>query len=69
MEQKLKSKRMKFANRELPSKKSDGFAIGVSPMHYWVITATASSRNMSRSAILEEILTKHLDATLAEVKA
>lgn len=53
---------------KVPTKKSEGFAVGVSPMHYWVITAVASQRGSTRQSVLEEILAKHLETNFVSVK-
>jgi len=53
---------------KVPVNKAHSFAVGVSPMHYWVITAIASQRGWSRHAVLEEMLAKHFETNFVGVK-
>ena len=46
-------------------KKTDSFAVGVSPQHYWLISALAEARSVSRMEILEGIISKYV-ASLGE---
>lgn len=46
-------------------KKTESFAVGVIPQHYWLISAIAESQNVPRMVILERILNKYI-ATLGE---
>jgi hypothetical protein len=52
-----------------PKNKTDGFAIGVSQPHYWVISALASGRKTSRSAVLRDIIDQYIRDVLTEVKS
>jgi hypothetical protein len=49
--------------------KTEGFAIGVSQPHYWVISALASGKKTSRSAILRDIIDQYIRDVLTEVKS
>ena len=49
-----------------PSEKQDSFAIGVSPAHYWMITAMAKSQNFSRTQALEGIIEHYIHTVLAK---
>ena len=46
-------------------KKTDSFAVGVSAQHYWLISALAEARSVSRMEILEGIISKYV-ASLGE---
>jgi hypothetical protein len=60
----------KKADTLIPSKhKTEGFAIGVSQPHYWVISALASGKKTSRSAILRDIIDQYIRDVLTEVKS
>ena len=61
-----------FKARKMPSvndKKKDGFAIGVSAEHYWVITAMAKGQESNRMQILEQIIDSYITNVLSKVKA
>ena len=45
--------------------KTDGFAVGVTTSHYWVITALAEGKNSNRMAVLEEIIDYFIQNKLA----
>ena len=49
--------------------KTEGFAIGVSQPHYWVISALASGKKTNRSAILRDIIDQYIRDVLTEVKS
>ncbi len=49
--------------------KTEGFAIGVTQPHYWVISALASGKKTSRSAILRDIIDQYIRDVLTEVKS
>jgi hypothetical protein len=49
--------------------KTEGFAIGVNQPHYWVISALASGKKTSRSAILRDIIDQYIRDVLTEVKS
>jgi len=49
--------------------KTEGFAIGVSQPHYWVISALAAGKKTSRSAILRDIIDQYIRDVLTEVKS
>lgn len=60
----------KEVRRKMPpvnknSKKNDGFAIGVTASHYWMVTALADGRKSNRSAVLEEIIDYFIQNKLA----
>ena len=61
----FKAKRMPRVN----DKKKDGFAIGVSAEHYWVITAMAKGQDSNRMQILEQIIDSYILNVLSKVKA
>lgn len=46
-------------------KKTESFAVGVSPQHYWLISAIAEARSVPRMEVLEGIITKYI-ATLGK---
>jgi hypothetical protein len=48
--------------------KTDGFAVGVSKPHYWVITALAHAKNQPRTQIMEEILNHYIACVLPNTK-
>ena len=61
-----------FKARKMPrlnEKKKDGFAIGVSAEHYWVITAMAKGQDSNRMQILEQIIDSYIHNVLSKVKA
>lgn len=39
--------------------KQEGFAIGVTKEHYWMITGSAMGRNVGRTVVLEEIINSY----------
>jgi hypothetical protein len=41
-------------------KKVDGFAIGVCAQHYWLISALAEARKVTRHEVLEGIINKYI---------
>ena len=47
------------------SKKNEGFAVGVTTSHYWMITALAEGKNSNRMAVLEEIIDYFIQNKLA----
>ena len=49
--------------------KTIGFAIGINQPHYWVISALASGKKTSRSAILRDIIDQYIRDVLTEVKS
>lgn len=48
--------------------KQDGFAVGVSKPHYWVITALAHAKNKPRAQIMEEIINHYIACVLPSTK-
>lgn len=52
-------------DRQVNPKKSEGFAIGVTPSHYWMVTALAAGRKSNRRAILEEVIDFYIQNKLA----
>ena len=52
-----------------PKHKTEGFAIGVSQPHYWVISALASGKKTTRTAILQGIIDQYIRDVLTEVKS
>jgi len=52
-----------------PKHKTDGFAIGVTQPHYWVISALASGKKTTRTAILQGIIDQYIRDVLTEVKS
>jgi len=61
-----------FKARRMPrvnEKKKDGFAVGVSAEHYWVITAMAKGQSSNRVQILEQIIESYIHNVLSKVKA
>ena len=56
--------------RSLPrmhnAEKQDSFAIGVSPAHYWMITAMAQSQDSNRTHMLGEIIDHFIRTVLAK---
>jgi len=62
---------MKKPPRPMPQvnkKKTESFAIGVSPAHYWMITALAEGRKSNRMAVLEEVIDNFIQNKLSEIK-
>jgi hypothetical protein len=57
-------------SRKMPAtlnpKKTDGFAVGVTTQHYWVITALAEGRGSNRSRMLEEIIEFYINNKLSK---
>jgi hypothetical protein len=51
-----------------PKHKTEGFAIGVSQPHYWVISALASGKKTNRSAVLRDIIDQYIRDVLTEAK-
>jgi hypothetical protein len=47
--------------------KTEGFAIGVNQPHYWVISALASGKKTTRTAILQGIIDQYIRDVLTEV--
>ena len=47
------------------SKKSEGFAVGVTASHYWMITALADGKKTNRMAVLEDIIDYFIQNKLA----
>lgn len=41
-------------------KKTDSFAVGVSAQHYWLISAIAEARSVSRMEVLDGIINKYI---------
>ena len=62
-EQKQTVRKMPAVKKNL--KKIDGFAVGVSTSHYWMITALAEGRKSNRTAVLEEIIEYFIHNNLA----
>jgi hypothetical protein len=61
--------------RPLPKTKSyitrskvDGFAIGVTPEHYWLITSMAVSKASNRMDVLRGILNLHMEQAFKKVR-
>lgn len=46
--------------------KTEGFAIGVTQPHYWVISALASGKKTTRTAILQGIIDQYIRDVLTE---
>jgi hypothetical protein len=46
--------------------KTDGFAVGVTQPHYWVISALASGRKTTRTAVLQGIIDQYIRDVLTE---
>lgn len=65
MEPQKKEIRRKMPPVNKNSKKNDGFAIGVTASHYWMVTALADGRKSNRSAVLEEIIDYFIQNKLA----
>jgi hypothetical protein len=62
-----KAKAVKKQEVVLTSKhKTDGFAIGVTQPHYWVISALASGKKTTRTAILQGIIDQYIRDVLTE---
>lgn len=55
--------------RKLPKmsnpEKSDKFAIGVTPEHYWLITGLAQGKGMNRTRLLAQIIDHYIKCTFA----
>lgn len=49
--------------------KSGGFAIGVSPEHYWLITGLGQGKSIHRTKMLSEIIDHYIKCTFAKEKA
>lgn len=60
-----KRRTRKLVTLHEPNKKADGFAIGVSQEHYWIVTALAKARNTNRMAILGHIIEQYARETLS----
>jgi len=50
----------------VPKNKADGFAVGVSQAHYWIITTLAQAKNTNRVAILEKIIDGYIQHELVK---
>lgn len=61
-----KDKKKAKQDTVLPKHKTEGFAIGVSQPHYWVISALASGKKTSRTAILQGIIDTYIREVLTE---
>jgi hypothetical protein len=62
-----KAKSPKKPEMLLASKnKTEGFAIGVTQPHYWVISALASGKKTTRTAILQTIIDQYIRDVLTE---
>lgn len=61
-----KDKKKAKQDAALPKHKTEGFAIGVSQPHYWVISALASGKKTSRTAILHGIIDTYIREVLTE---
>lgn len=48
------------------AEKKDSFAIGVSPSHYWMITAMAQSKESNRLHVLGDIIEHYVRTVLAK---
>ena len=48
------------------AEKQDSFAIGVSPAHYWMITAMAQTKESNRLRVLEEMIEHYIRTVLAK---
>lgn len=59
--------RLPAARIDADPNKQDGFAVGVSKPHYWVITALAHAKNKPRAQIMEEILNHYIACVLPNV--
>lgn len=65
MEATNKDVRRKMPAVKKNSKKNDGFAVGVTASHYWMITALADGRKSNRMAVLEEVIDYFIQNKLA----
>ena len=65
---KVKAEKKKADTLTASKHKTEGFAIGVSQPHYWVISALASGKKTNRSAILRDIIDQYIRDVLTEVK-
>ena len=58
------------ATRKLPKmsnpEKTDKFAIGVSPEHYWLVTGLAQGKNTNRTNMLANIIDHYIKCTFAK---
>ena len=50
----------------VPKSKTEGFAVGVTQPHYWVISALASGRKTTRTAVLQGIIDQYIRDVLTE---
>jgi hypothetical protein len=66
---KAKTEKKKAETLVASKHKTEGFAIGVNQPHYWVISALASGKKTSRSAILRDIIDQYIRDVLTEVKS
>lgn len=49
--------------------KTDKFAIGVSPEHYWLITGLAQGNKNNRTKMLESIIDHYIKCTFARERS
>lgn len=62
----IKTKKRKRMPSKMPEKKLDGFAIGVSQAHYWVITTLAVAHGTNRTLELERIIDYYIQNVIAK---
>lgn len=60
-------KRPKMPRMTNPTK-SEGFAIGVTTEHYWLITGIAQGKLSNRSSVLEEIIEHYIKCVFSKEK-
>jgi hypothetical protein len=67
-QKKVKTEKKRAETLIASKHKTEGFAIGVSQPHYWVISALASGKKTNRSAILRDIIDQYICDVLTEAK-
>jgi len=67
MATKRRSSRLPATRIDADPNKTDGFAVGVSQPHYWVITALAHAKNKPRVQILEDIINHYISCVLPQL--
>jgi hypothetical protein len=67
MATKRRSSRLPATRSDADPHKTDGFAVGVSQAHYWVITALAHAHNKPRVQIMEDIMNHYISCVLPKI--
>lgn len=60
------AKKPRAMPKQMPEKKVNGFAIGVSQGHYWTITALAQGLHSNRQQVLERIINHYIETVMSK---